>query len=97
VIQQEGVLIICDMEVKIPQPDKRSLRLGFPTASYAVLAAISNESSTQHMDSSLEIGICKRRASIMAWSTIIRQSWAGGAGTVNPYLGVAPDMLDFSF
>jgi hypothetical protein len=38
--KEEGALIICAMEVRILQLDKRS--------NYAVLAAISNESSSAH-------------------------------------------------
>ena len=43
-----------------------------------------------------ETGICIRSASITGSSTIIQQSSAGAAGSVNPCLGVEPDMLDFS-
>ena len=65
------------------QPDRRSLRGGSPTVWYAFsLAATSNSSSTQHIDSLREMGIWVRRvrsASITTWSTVIQllsgKSW----------------------
>ena len=95
-VEEDAMLIICTIDEKISQPDRRLSRAGLPTALYASLAATSKESSTHRIESSRETGICIWSASITGWSTIIWQSSAGAAGTVNPCLGVEPDMLDFS-
>jgi len=95
-ILQANTLMICAIEAKTFQPNRRLSRDGVPMASYTFLATTSKESSTQHRESSCETGICSQSASMTTWSTIIWQSSAGLAGTVNACLGVEPDMLDLS-
>ena len=96
-VEEDATLSKCTIEEKIAQPDWGASRLGLPMASYAFAAATSKEASTQLIDSSHETDICARRASITAWSTLMRQSSAGGAGTVNPCRGVEPDIFGLSF
>ena len=80
-VEEDATLIICTIDEKISQAVVFQQH-------YIFLAATSNKSSTQRIESSLETGICIRSVSI------IRQSSAGAAGTVN--LACKPDMLDFS-
>jgi hypothetical protein len=59
-VDDDATLIMPAMDTKILQPDERSLRDDSPTVRYASLAATSNPSSTQRIDSSreTEIWVC---------------------------------------
>ena len=51
-VEEDAMLIICTIDEKISQPDRRLSRAGLPTALYASLAATSKESSTHRIESS---------------------------------------------